>query len=142
MPDGVGPHFDSYGVFLPQVFGARRWSIAETDDLELLPNSDFKFLRRFRPQALWDLDSGDILYLPPQCAHDGEVLTESFTYSVGFALSPIRNRGTLSSTTCSDHLRGTWALRRPRPRPATASDGTAGRSPHARGTGDADHPPE
>ncbi len=81
---GVGPHFDSYDVFLLQGFGVRRWAIAETDDLELLPDSDLKLLRRFKPQARWDLDAGDMLYLPPQCAHDGVAVTECFTYSVGF----------------------------------------------------------
>ena len=81
---GVGPHFDSYDVFLLQGFGVRRWSIAETDDLELLPDSDLKLLRRFKPQARWDLDAGDMLYLPPQCAHDGVAVTECFTYSIGF----------------------------------------------------------
>ncbi len=81
---GVGPHFDSYDVFLLQGFGTRRWSIAETDDLELRPNSALKLLRRFTPQAQWDLDAGDMLYLPPHYAHDGVAVTECFTYSIGF----------------------------------------------------------
>ncbi len=81
---GVGPHFDSYDVFLLQGFGVRRWAIAETDDLELIPDSDLKILRRFKPQSHWDLEPGDMLYLPPHCAHDGVALTECFTYSIGF----------------------------------------------------------
>jgi 50S ribosomal protein L16 3-hydroxylase len=81
---GVGPHFDSYDVFLLQGFGDRRWAIAETDDLELRPNLDLKILKRFKPQATWDLEAGDMLYLPPHCAHDGVALTECFTYSIGF----------------------------------------------------------
>ncbi len=81
---GVGPHFDSYDVFLLQGFGVRRWEIAETDDLELLPDSDLKLLRRFSAQASWDLDPGDMLYLPPQCAHNGVAQSECFTYSIGF----------------------------------------------------------
>ncbi|WP_297486446.1 cupin domain-containing protein [Ferrovum sp.] len=81
---GVGPHFDSYDVFLLQGFGTRRWGIAETEDLELLPDSDLKLLRRFSPQAQGDLEAGDMLYLPPHCAHDGVALSECFTYSIGF----------------------------------------------------------
>ncbi len=81
---GVGPHFDSYDVFLLQGFGERRWSIAKTRDLELIPNSDLKILKRFKPQSTWDLDAGDLLYLPPQYAHDGVALSECFTYSIGF----------------------------------------------------------
>lgn len=85
MPGGgVGPHFDSYDVFLLQGFGIRRWSIAETRDLELRTGCDLKILRRFKPQQAWDLSAGDMLYLPPQWAHDGVAVTECFTYSVGF----------------------------------------------------------
>ncbi|NDU85514.1 MAG: cupin domain-containing protein [Ferrovum sp.] len=81
---GVGPHFDSYDVFLLQGFGTRRWSIAETDDLELLPDTDLKLLQRFSAEAEWDLEAGDMLYLPPHCAHDGIAVSECFTYSIGF----------------------------------------------------------
>lgn len=81
---GVGPHFDSYDVFLLQGFGVRRWEITETDDLELLPDSELKLLRRFEAQQGWDLKAGDMLYLPPQCAHHGVAQSECFTYSIGF----------------------------------------------------------
>ncbi len=81
---GVGPHFYSYDVFLLQGFGIRRWSIAETRDFELRTDCDLKVLRRFKPQQQWDLSAGDMLYLPPQWAHDGVAVTECFTYSVGF----------------------------------------------------------
>jgi 50S ribosomal protein L16 3-hydroxylase len=81
---GVGPHFDSYDVFLLQGFGERRWSIAKTRDLELIPDSDLKILKHFKPQSTWNLDAGDMLYLPPQYAHDGVALSECFTYSIGF----------------------------------------------------------
>ena len=62
---GVGPHFDSYDVFLFQAQGRRRWRIGRTDDLELQPGLPLKILRRFKPEAEFVLEPGDMLYLPP-----------------------------------------------------------------------------
>ncbi len=100
---GVGPHFDSYDVFLLQGYGDRRWEIAETDDLELLPDSDLKLLRRFTPQNQWDLEAGDMLYLPPHWAHNGVALSECFTYSIGFRAPTYQEW----IETFLDHLRDT-----------------------------------
>jgi 50S ribosomal protein L16 3-hydroxylase len=81
---GVGPHFDSYDVFLLQGRGRRRWRISAQRDLELVPGAPLKILRRFRPEREWVLEPGDLLYLPPRYAHEGTALTECTTYSVGF----------------------------------------------------------
>ena len=62
---GVGPHFDSYDVFLLQGFGRRRWRYGRQDDLALRPNLPVKILRRFRPVHDEVLAPGDLLYLPP-----------------------------------------------------------------------------
>ncbi|OZB33480.1 MAG: hypothetical protein B7X47_03745 [Ferrovum sp. 34-44-207] len=81
---GVGPHFDHYDVFLLQGYGIRRWEIAKTSDLAVRPNQSLKLLQRFKAQQSWDLEAGDMLYLPPLWAHHGVALTECFTYSIGF----------------------------------------------------------
>lgn len=60
---GVGPHVDSYDVFLLQGPGRRRW--------------------RFANQELI-LGPGDLLYLPPGVEHDGVALEKCTTYSIGF----------------------------------------------------------
>jgi 50S ribosomal protein L16 3-hydroxylase len=80
----VGPHFDSYDVFLLQGPGRRRWSISRQRDKELDPGAPLKILRDFRPQEEWLLEPGDMLYLPPGCAHHGVALEPCFTYSIGF----------------------------------------------------------
>jgi 50S ribosomal protein L16 3-hydroxylase len=85
---GVGPHFDAYDVFLLQGFGERQWEIAETDDLELRSDCELKILKRLKPQQSWLAEPGDMLYLPPQCAHHGVAVSECFTYSVGFRAPP------------------------------------------------------
>lgn len=82
---GVGPHFDSYDVFLIQMSGRRRWKISEQTDLSLNPDMPLKILKDFRPVQEWDLEPGDMLYLPPHIAHDGIALDASCqTWSVGF----------------------------------------------------------
>ena len=68
---GVGPHFDSYDVFLLQGFGRRRWRYGRQDDLALQPGLPLKILRRFAPAHDEVLAPGDMLYLPPPYAHDG-----------------------------------------------------------------------
>ena len=81
---GVGPHFDNYDVFLLQVEGRRRWRISAQKDLELLDDAPLKILRDFRAQQEFVLDPGDMLYLPPQIAHEGVALGACMTYSIGF----------------------------------------------------------
>ncbi len=81
---GVGPHFDSYDVFLIQGEGRRRWQISAQHDLELVAHAPLKILQRFRAVREWTLDAGDLLYLPPRYAHDGIALDDCITCSVGF----------------------------------------------------------
>lgn len=81
---GVGPHFDSYDVFLLQAHGQRRWRISAQKDLSLLEGAPLKILKNFRMEQEYVLEPGDMLYLPPHYAHDGEALGECMTYSIGF----------------------------------------------------------
>jgi 50S ribosomal protein L16 3-hydroxylase len=81
---GVGPHFDSYDVFLLQGAGTRRWQVGGQRDLALVDGAPLKILRRFRPQREWTLQTGDLLYLPPRYAHHGIAVGECITWSIGF----------------------------------------------------------
>lgn len=90
---GVGPHFDSYDVFLLQASGRRRWKISKQKDLTLQPDVPLKILQNFEPEQEFVLEAGDMLYLPPRYAHDGiaEAVTgpdgktaDCMTYSIGF----------------------------------------------------------
>lgn len=86
---GVGPHFDSYDVFLLQAHGRRRWRIGRQKDLSLQPDVPLKILANFVPEQEFVLEPGDMLYLPPRYAHDGIAMGECMTYSIGFR-SPSR----------------------------------------------------
>jgi 50S ribosomal protein L16 3-hydroxylase len=64
---GVGPHVDSYDVFLLQGPGRRTWRVW----------FEGKMLK-------YTVQPGDLLYLPPGLKHDGVALDACFTYSIGF----------------------------------------------------------
>ena len=87
---GVGPHFDSYDVFLLQAQGRRRWRIGRQKDLSLQQGKPLKILSNFEPEEEFVLEPGDMLYLPPKWAHDGVAEGECMTYSIGFR-SPDRS---------------------------------------------------
>ena len=88
---GVGPHVDSYDVFLLQVQGRRRWRIgpvaggARGAAQPLLESAPLKLLRDFQPTQEWLLETGDMLYVPPGWGHDGTAEGgDCMTCSVGF----------------------------------------------------------
>jgi 50S ribosomal protein L16 3-hydroxylase len=90
---GVGPHFDSYDVFLLQAHGTRRWRIGPQKDLSLVEGMPLKILRNFEPEQEFVLHPGDMLYLPPHYAHDGIAEGECMTYSVGFRAPAFQELG-------------------------------------------------
>jgi 50S ribosomal protein L16 3-hydroxylase len=90
---GVGPHFDSYDVFLLQASGRRRWRIGKQKDFSLQPGVPLKILKNFEADEEFVLEAGDMLYLPPRYAHDGIAeasigpdgkAVDCMTYSIGF----------------------------------------------------------
>lgn len=90
---GVGPHFDSYDVFLLQAHGKRRWRISAQQDLTLVEGMPLKILKNFEVEQEYVLEPGDMLYLPPHIAHDGIAIGECMTYSIGFRAPPYQELG-------------------------------------------------
>jgi 50S ribosomal protein L16 3-hydroxylase len=84
---GVGPHLDSYDVFLLQAQGRRRWRIGRVREPALVPDVPLKILAAFEPEHDWVLEPGDMLYLPPGWGHDGVAQGECMTCSIGFRAS-------------------------------------------------------
>jgi 50S ribosomal protein L16 3-hydroxylase len=82
---GVGPHIDSYDVFLLQLQGRRRWRIGRVGQPQLRDDVPLKMLKHFTPEHEWRLEPGDMLYLPPGWAHDGTAVgADCMTASIGF----------------------------------------------------------
>lgn len=95
-PDGggVGPHFDSYDVFLLQGHGQRLWRISQQQDMELVEGAPLRILKNFHTEQEWLLEPGDMLYLPPRCAHWGIALGDCMSWSIGFRAPSAQELGT------------------------------------------------
>lgn len=81
---GVGPHTDSYDVFLLQGTGRRRWEIGEVREYRERQGLDIRMIEDFVPTEVFELEPGDMLYLPPGVPHNGVALEPCLTYSFGF----------------------------------------------------------
>ncbi|MEP6609306.1 MAG: cupin domain-containing protein [Burkholderiaceae bacterium] len=81
---GVGPHVDSYDVFLLQASGRRRWRISDKQASRVRPGALLNTVESFSATDEWVLDAGDMLYLPPGIAHEGVALGACISYSIGF----------------------------------------------------------
>jgi len=81
----VGPHFDSYDVFLFQAQGIREWKISDQKKFTLDKKSSLKIITNFKSKNSWVLKPGDMLYLPPNIGHWGISQSDDcVTYSIGF----------------------------------------------------------
>jgi len=83
---GVGPHLDSYHVFLVQGAGKRRWKIGcdRLSNGKYINGIDLKVLAEDFSGNEIEMNFGDVLYVPPYFAHAGVTMEESLTYSIGF----------------------------------------------------------
>jgi 50S ribosomal protein L16 3-hydroxylase len=81
---GVGPHWDSYDVFLVQAQGRRRWRLCAPQPFAELTGAPLRIIDGFEAQDEYLLEPGDLLYLPPGWGHEGVALDPCITCSVGF----------------------------------------------------------
>lgn len=100
---GVGPHFDSYDVFLLQGMGRRIWQISAQRDKRLVEGAPVKILHDFRAEQEWVLEPGDMLYLPPGYAHNGVAKDDCMTYSIGFRAPSYQELATQFLVYLQDH---------------------------------------
>ncbi|SQI40462.1 Cupin superfamily protein [Leminorella richardii] len=82
---GVGPHIDQYDVFIIQGMGRRRWRVGDKLPLkQYCPHPALLHVEPFDPIIDEDLETGDILYIPPGFPHDGFTHETAMNYSVGY----------------------------------------------------------
>ncbi|MDG2394714.1 cupin domain-containing protein [Candidatus Thioglobus sp.] len=77
----VGPHFDFYDVFLLQGSGRRRWQLSSNNcNIDnYLENVPLRIMNQFTPDQEFDVEPGDVLYVPPKVAHHGMSLSDDCT---------------------------------------------------------------
>jgi 50S ribosomal protein L16 3-hydroxylase len=109
----VGPHLDSYDVFLLQGQGRRRWRLDSKAPAALRPGLDMRILKQFYADADWTLEPGDMLYLPPNLAHYGVALEECLTYSIGFRSPSVMELLALAEDRLQKAGASSWRYRDP-----------------------------
>jgi 50S ribosomal protein L16 3-hydroxylase len=82
----VGPHTDSYHTFLVQGIGKRAWKISadQINDDSYVDNPDMKILRSGFDGETFEVNAGDVIYMPPFFGHEGKTIDAAMTFSVGF----------------------------------------------------------
>lgn len=88
----VGPHVDDYDVFLLQLDGVRRWQLGGfSDGEEFVEDLPLRILNQFNVKETYELQPGDLLYLPPRYAHHGVAQGDCLTASIGFRAPTYRD---------------------------------------------------
>ncbi|KGJ89880.1 cupin domain-containing protein [Colwellia psychrerythraea] len=86
MPGGsVGPHMDNYDTFICQGSGKRHWRVGDNGQhIEFAAHEALLHVEPFEAIIDVELETGDILYIPPGFPHEGISLDTSMSFSVGF----------------------------------------------------------
>lgn len=88
----VGPHVDDYDVFLLQLDGKREWHLGGfSDGEEFVEGLPLRILSQFEAETSYELNPGDMLYLPPRYAHYGIAQGACMTASIGFRAPSYRD---------------------------------------------------
>ena len=109
---GIGAHVDNYDVFLIQGSGRRCWSIehsvlTQLDEIQReVKEVDTRLLREFKKDQSWELEPGDMLYLPARVPHHGLALSDDcMTISMGFRAPTYRSMLTaFTDFVCTQHI--------------------------------------
>lgn len=80
----VGAHFDRYNVFILQISGKRSWKIQKKPSKVFRSDCPIKVLENFTPDVEYTLCPGDMIFIPPECGHEGTSIGESISLSIGF----------------------------------------------------------
>lgn len=90
---GVGPHLDSYDVFMLQLTGKKDWYYSDQplQKPKLLKNDSIQLLSDTSPLINHcTLEPGDILYLPEHYGHNG--ISDGNSINVSFAFRSLNNQ--------------------------------------------------
>ncbi|MEH6649332.1 MAG: cupin domain-containing protein [Motiliproteus sp.] len=110
---GVGPHYDNYDVFIIQAQGRRRWEVGGQyleHQTEFLSGQPVRILKHWQPEQSWELEPGDMIYIPPRVGHNGVAISDDcVNYSVGYraqhASEMLQHFAGYCANHCPDELR-------------------------------------
>ena len=121
---GIGPHVDNYDVFLIQMEGVREWQIGkyvcslEQEREETVPGIDVRIFSQWNSEddtmvQIFQLEPGDMLYLPPRIPHCGTALGNDrcMTLSVGLRAPSASDMISKIAEQVSDSIQGNAAKR-------------------------------
>lgn len=76
-------HIDNYDVFLLQISGKRKWSIQYNPKEHYQDNQPLKILSEFLPDKDFELNPGQMLYVPAGVAHEAHTIEAGLSLSIG-----------------------------------------------------------
>lgn len=86
---GFKPHYDTHDVFIAQVHGTKRWQLAsEPYELPLASRPHDKSAPEPAPEREFDLQAGDVLYLPRGAIHSATA-NETASVHVTIGVHPV-----------------------------------------------------
>ena len=105
---GVGAHIDQYDVFIIQGQGKRRWLAGDVnrDIKQTQTCKDLLHVEAFSPVVDEELQTGDIIYIPPFSPHKGITTENALNYSIGFRAPSSLELLSAFADYCIDHELG------------------------------------
>lgn len=102
----VGPHFDSYDVFLVQGHGERAWQLASGAAGRPVPGSELRLVECDAFSDAFDAAPGDVLYVPPGHIHHGVATSLCSTWSFGLQAPLLEDIAAMLDLETADRDRG------------------------------------
>lgn len=132
MPGGsVGPHKDNYDTFICQGSGRRHWRVGDNSDhIEFSAHEALLHVEPFAAIIDVELETGDILYIPPGFPHEGISLEPSMSFSIGFRANSAVSLLSAFADHLIDHEQGDQLLADPE-RQVTTQSGQITQSDYA-----------
>lgn len=93
----VGAHLDWYDVFILQAEGKKKWRLEKNprtfeqfEGDHLVEDLDVKLLSDFNPESEYEMEPGDLLYIPSGYAHQGVNQSSCLSFSFGYRAPTLR----------------------------------------------------
>jgi 50S ribosomal protein L16 3-hydroxylase len=86
--NGINPHYDIRHIFIVQLEGTKEWSIG--DKINQTPRHDFRpfeELKNYRALKTFNLNAGEILYIPPGLWHKTNTIEPNYSLHLALGIT-------------------------------------------------------